>query len=160
MSFEDSIKMIHKNIAPALLSFAEIISQYTIPAKQFQQHIEKLRPVLASIASISSIYQAADKMAENQFVITNRLPKAIVDQARTEDIDILASEYLTSDELVQETISLCGLSENRVFTQAVNALSDSSNDLAILGLTAVLDRMLSEHSGQIKNSRIFLSHTR
>ncbi len=51
----DTIQKIQKNIAPALLNFAEIVSQYTISAKQFQQHIEKLRSVLANIASISSM---------------------------------------------------------------------------------------------------------
>ena len=154
MNFENENIKDRIIISPALLDFATKISQYTIPFSQFNNYIEILRPVFEKCSYLASIYEATDKLAKNQFVLIKPIPQDLIDYVRINDIDTLELKYLISEELVQETISFCGILGNRLFTQSVKALKESSFDLAILGLTAVLDRVLSLYSGQIKNVNI------
>ena len=80
-----------ETIAPAFLHCAKVVKQYIIPATQFQECIEKLRASLSNIATILSISQTAEKLAER---------------------------YLAAKEIVERMISQCTLNDNHVFYQS------------------------------------------
>lgn len=152
--YQVAVDAVKDNIAPALIRIAEVANQYTITFEQFQRTINQLRPVFDCISSLSAIYKVAEKLSENQFVIVDTIAPEVVEHMDSVDINILAEKYLTTNAVVETTIKACGLDGNLMFKQAVDAIDSDLYNLAILGLIAVLDRILSESSGQIKNVRI------
>ena len=143
---------IQNNIAPALLSFARATKQITESA---QTNFEKIRPVILStvqgLTTLSQIYDTAEKLGKRQFILVSHIPNELVERALAgEDVERLASEYLTTDELIQRTAQYCGLQDSLLLQQTIKALYDGSYNLAMLGLMAYLDRVLSEQSGMIK----------
>ena len=143
---------IQNNVAPALLSFARATKQITESA---QTNFEKIRPVILStvqgLTTLSQIYDTAEKLGKRQFILVSHIPNELVERALAgEDVDRLASEYLTTDELIQRTAQYCGLQDSLLLQQTIKALYDGSYNLAMLGLMAYLDRVLSEQSGMIK----------
>ncbi len=143
---------IQNNIAPALLSFARATKQITESA---QTNFEKIRPVILStvqgLTTLSQIYDTAEKLGKRQFILVSHIPNELVERALAgEDVERLASEYLTTDELIQRTAQYCGLQDSLLLQQTIKALYDGSYNLAMLGLMAYLDRALSEQSGMIK----------
>jgi hypothetical protein len=143
---------IQNSIAPALLSFARATKQITESA---QTNFEKIRPVILStvqgLTTLSQIYDTAEKLGKRQFILVSHIPNELVERALAgEDVERLASEYLTTDELIQRTAQYCGLQDSLLLQQTIKALYDGSYNLAMLGLMAYLDRALSEQSGMIK----------
>ena len=143
---------IQNSIAPALLSFARATKQITESA---QTNFEKIRPVILStvqgLTTLSQIYDTAEKLGKRQFILVSHIPNELVERALAgEDVERLASEYLTTDELIQRTAQYCGLQDSLLLQQTIKALYDGSYNLAMLGLMAYLDRVLSEQSGMIK----------
>lgn len=144
---------IQNNVAPALLSFAQATKQITESA---QSNIERIRPVILStlqgLTTLSQIYDTAEKLGKRQFILVSHIPDDLIDRALAgEDIDKLASEYLATNELIQRTAQYCGLQDSLLLQQTIKALYDGSYNLAMLGLMARLDRVLSEQSGMIRN---------
>ena len=142
------------NITLALSQFAENIKQYALPFEIFHNSIEQIRPILESVVSISTVYRTADKIADNQFVLFERIPRELINRAENEDINDLISEMLISYDQVEHTITKCNFDNNRLFRQSIDAFNNNSYDLAIIGLTAVLDMILSNQSNQIRNVNI------
>ena len=134
------------NITLALSQFAENIKQYALPFEIFHNSIEQIRPILESVVSISTVYRTADKIADNQFVLFERIPRELINRAENEDINDLISEMLISYDQVEHTITKCNFDNNRLFRQSIDAFNNNSYDLAIIGLTAVLDMILSNQS--------------
>ena len=83
--------------------------------------------------------------------MVDHIPSEVVQKMDIEDINDQATEYFISDDQINKIRDACGLYDNRVFQQAVNSVIIGAYDLAIVGLIAVLDRELSQYSGQIKN---------
>lgn len=150
----DMSKFAADKMALALQQFGEMFEQYSVPFKQFQENIKKYQPVLEGIATISAIYKTAEELSENQFVVVAPIPREAVQNTEAMNADSLAEKYLTEAKQVRATLNACGLMENRVFQQASDAFGNASYDLAILGFTAVLDKMLSNCSDMIKDVNI------
>ena len=90
-------------------------------------------------------------MGEHQFVLTERIPRPLLEACDSCDFDEQLSRFCISDEQVNGTVSKCRISNDIAFQQSITALYEGLYNLAILGLVSVLDRTLSEKSGQIKN---------
>ena len=142
------------NIVPALKMVAETAELYTSAFKSFQETIKTLKPVFESIATLSKVFKAANALAENQYVVFEPLSRDVVNNLDSEDVNSLAEKYLINDTSVSKTISACGLSNNSVFVQSIDAFINGAYDLAILGLTATLDRVLSENSRSFRSIKI------
>ena len=143
---------IQTNVAPALLSFIQATKQIS---DSIRMKVEECRPAIAfalkGLATLSQIYDAAEKLGKRQFVLVSHIPQEFVERAYAgEDVDELASEYLTGDDLIKETAKFCGITDSLLLEQSVKALFEGSYNLAMLGLMAQLDRVLSEESGLIK----------
>lgn len=142
------------NISQALMQFAESVERYTLPYKKLKLNIEQFQPVLDTLKKLSLTVNAAKKLAAVQFVLIDRVNYEFVNRAKNEDINKLAEEFLITDELIGSVSELDALDNNRVFQQSIQAFYKGSYDLAIIGLTAVLDKLLSEHSGEITQVNI------
>lgn len=145
---------LYEGLAQTLLVFAEKVKRCLPPVDKLQEVFVAIQPTLNRISTLSAITDAAEKLSEEQFVLTGTIPVELVKRADTEDIGVLAAEYLISEVRVRKTIEQCGLSQDLLFQQAIGALKNEQFNLAILGFTAVLDRLLSEYSGQVKNVNI------
>lgn len=150
----DMSKLVMKNIAPPLQQCGKIIDQYFAPIKQLYESIEKLQPIFECIATLAAISKTAKKLSENQFVVVTPIPQEAVRNSEVMDADALAEKYLTEVERVNITVDACGVIGNCVFQQALDAFNNNLYNLAILGFTAVLDRILSECSELFKNVKI------
>lgn len=142
------------NISQALIQFANSVEQYTLPYKKLKLNIEQFQPVLDTLKKLSLTVNAAKKLADVQFVLIDRVSFDFVNRTKDEDINKLAEEFLITDELIVSASKLSALDTNRVFQQSIQAFYKGAYDLAIIGLTAVLDKLLSEHSGEITKVNI------
>ena len=148
-ALKDSIQ---NNVAPALLSFAQATKRIS-DSVHFK--MDEYRPAILStlkgLATITQIYDAAEKLGKRQFILVSHIPPELVERsAAGEDSDELASEYLVNDDLITATADLCGMQDSPLLQQSIKALFDGSYNLSILGLMAQLDRALSEQSGMIR----------
>lgn len=155
MNYDELICNIKDKVVPALLQFTENIRRISGPVKELLKSLELLKPVFAEISTLAQIYQFAEKSSKEQFILVDVLPREVLIISETMDIDKLITKYFMGNELINRTILACGLDDNYLFQQAIDALNeDRYYNLVILGLTAVLDNVLSENSGQIKNVNI------
>ena len=140
-----------KNLSATLKAFSEAFIINSLP-------IEKIRTsmlqVVKSIASYHEVFSIADKLADHQFVLTQRIPAELIERSKAEELDDLADEFFSSDRIIEQTINECGLDNNLSFTESIQAFRQELYNLAIIGLTAVLDRVLSEYSGDIERVNI------
>lgn len=143
-----------ENLRQALLQFTESVERYTLPYKNLKLNIEQFQPVLDTLRKLSLTVNAAKKLAEVQFVLINRVSFEFINRAIDEDINKLAEQFLITDELIGSVNNLSVLDNNRVFKQSIQAFNKGSYDLAIIGFTAVLDKVLSDHSGEITQVNI------
>ena len=125
-----------------------------------RKNIDSYLPALQRIGEVSSTYKAVDKLGDNQYVLRLLLPYDLVEEVNSsillERIDAAIEKFLEDEGNVQKTVDFIKekISSNRVFEQALSAYRREDYDLAIIGYTAVLDRLLSECSEQIKNVHI------
>ena len=110
----------------------------------------ELAPLFSGLATLSSYFKLVERFGEHQFVLVDSYTGDFFQFYVAEDIDFLAERYFASSEQVEKTASLCGLSSNAVFVQAMDAFRLEFYDLAIIGFTAVLDRVLADTTGKIK----------
>lgn len=153
MDYGESSKIIKDSLSN-VMQFAETAKQVATSLAHFRETIDQLRPLFEGLYSIAAIYKTADILADNQFVVVNRLPSEVVENVDSLDIDDLAAKYLMDEGIVNSIKDASDLNHNRLFSQSIVAFNNHQYDLAILGLVAVLDRTLSERSGQIKNIHI------
>lgn len=151
MTFDETMMIFHERIVPILRDIAEMANQVTKATKQIQEYICEVRSALSNVESLSQYLFVVNNLANNQFVLTDFIPQDMIERREEEDINSLAAQYLISDQIVKNTITSCELSENRLFSQSIKAYDYSLYDLSILGLTAVLDQVLSIYSGLITN---------
>ena len=143
---------IQTNVAPALLSFVQETKGIIDPIRRIlEENRSAILSTLKGLATMSQIYDAADKLGKCQFVLVSHIPEELVKRAFAgEDIEELASEYLTGDDLIKRTAQACGIEHSILLDQSIKAMFDGSYNLAMLGLMAQLDRVLSEQSGLIE----------
>lgn len=138
----------------------EVFKPYQEISDNLRKNIDSYLPVLQRIGEVSSAYKAVDKLGEDQYVLRVLLPHDLVEEVISnilpERIDAAIEKFLEDEGNVQITVDFIKekISSNRVLEQALSAYDREDYDLAIIGFTAVLDRLLSECSEQIKNTHI------
>lgn len=154
MNYNENNSKFKENMTLALEQFANSINLYSILPLKFQEIYDQLRPMFEKISQFSSIINTAKQLAENQYVVVSLIPLEMINEKDKNDINTLILEYLSTEEQIRNTIKQCSLDDNRVFQQSIKAMDLGFFDLAIIGLTSVLDQLLSEWSCQIKSVRI------
>lgn len=143
-------------LAQALKEWSEGLSWFSDFSKQIIEAYNSIRPTLVELAKssirASKVFSTADELSKKQFVLICLLPRDYINSER--DVDSLIDHYLTTDEVFDQTVSNCNLSDNIVFNQSIEAVKNGHYNLAMVGLIAVLDKTLAEYSGQINNPRL------
>lgn len=142
----------------AIQTYKQILEE-TNWIKSFVQSIQetfnKVLPTLTKLAeeslSLSKIIRIVKELSNEQFVLIYPLPRQLIEA--DEDINSLIDTHLATDLLFDQTVKDSNL-HSLLFEQSIEAVNSKQYNLAILGLTAVLDNILSEYSGQIKNVHI------
>lgn len=151
MPFAEAINAMKRNLPIILSSFAETINDYALPYERIEPIITNLKPLISSITTLSEIHRLAERMGEHQFVLTGRIPRRLIEKSASCDLDEQLSKFCISDEQVNSTVLKCGIINDTAFQQSIKALYGGLYNLSIIGLVSILDRTLSEKSGQIKN---------
>lgn len=146
-----------KNIPTALLQLAAILEPY---AQLQEQLLGNIKPVLMELAHISTRLALIDRIGKAEFVYWKSLPTYFIDNAPNGDILDFLYEWLKDDNFkeVKETIEKLkeekNLKGNPVLLQSISAYERGDYDLAALGFTAMIDKMLSIYSGMMSSTNI------
>ena len=145
----------------AIKRFAELAAPYAELAKNFTNN---LTPILGDIARISLSLSVIARLGDIQYVAWKNFPEEFYERAgATKSKQILLEllvSWLEDNDFVEVENTIESLSEtdqlkdNPVFSQAIRAYKKEDYDLACLGLTAMLDRILSDLSGMITSTSI------
>lgn len=146
-----------ETIPPAIQQLAEELAPYA----DLVRELDFYTPLIQSLTRASQRWQVYSKLGGVQFVLWQSLPDAFVDQAVTldtdEGINDLLSVCLNDIEDVEETIQLCRecdqIKDHPVFEQSVTAYHNGQYDLAAMGFTSMIDKLLAIYSGQVRNPR-------
>ncbi len=146
----------YEGTVQVLVQFHEIASVYSDLAKRFA---ETVAPVLARLAKLSERLALVEAIGEAQYVLWEPLPDELCERLSVEmDGPQLLDEICAWHEgsgfsQIEKTIILLSseplLEGNAVFAQSVVAFHQDMYDIAVLGFTAVTDRLLSVCSGSI-----------
>lgn len=141
--------------------FEELLSPY---AEIVRDYTENVYPLLIEIARISIPLSVISRLGNIQYVAWKSFPDSFYEQASEtnseQELLGLVEIWLENDRFkeVEKTIQSLfetePLKNNLVFSQAVSAYRRDDYDLACLGLTAMIDRLLSDLSGMITSTSI------
>lgn len=145
----------------AIKQFAELNAPYAELARNFTDNVA---PILAEIARISLPLSIIQRLGKIQYVAWKNFPEEFYEQAGGTNseqalLEVLVS-WLENNDFVEVENTISSLSEtnhfkdNPVFSQAIEAYKRKDYDLACLGLTAMIDRILSDLSGMITSTSI------
>lgn len=150
-----------RTIPVALERISEFTAPYTELVKQFTV---KITPHLLQLAKVSARLSVIDRIGKVQYVSWTGFPEAFYEQAyavQTERglLELLLDWQVERNYLeVEKTIKLLSenehLKENHMFAQAVAAYRRAEYDIAALGFTATVDRLLSVYTGMIDSTSI------
>ena len=141
--------------------FAELTAPYAELARDFTNSVA---PILIEIAHISLSLSVIARLGKIQYVAWKTFPKEFYEQASAtnskQDLLELVVSWVEDNDFGDIENTIKSLSEtdqlkyNLVFSQAIGAYRRKEYDLACLGLTAMLDRLLSDFSGMITSTSI------
>lgn len=147
---------------PALLEhLAKEIAPYADMARQFTLNVT---PYLLQLAQISARLRVYALAGEAEYVAWEVFPESFLEEACTvqskEALLELIRRWLNNRDFIDVNEVINSLATNEylkdvpVFCQAAKAYERNDYDLASLGFTAMLDRLLSDYSGLITNTSI------
>ena len=150
-----------KELPMVMLRFAYASSVQADTAKHF---LEKIAPILNVLARAIDKLRIIERLGEVQFVAWKQFTPDFYERASKakNDEDLLKTVYDTLEDDAFEEVNITinnllindQLKDNRLLLQAIKAYRCGDYDLASLGITAVIDRMLSEYSGMITTVNI------
>lgn len=145
-----------KELPMVMLRFAYASSMYADTAKHF---LDNIAPILDGLARALDRLSIIERLGEVQFVAWKQFTPDFYERASKakNDEDLLKTVYDTLEDDAFEEVNITinnllindQLKDNRLLLQAIKAYRCGDYDLASLGITAVIDRMLSEYSGMI-----------
>ena len=145
----------------AIKRFAELTEPYAELARNFANNVT---PILVEIARISLPLSVIARLGNIQYVAWKGFPEEFYEQAGATNseqalLEVLVSwlednDFVEVENTIASLFKADELKDNPVFTQAIEAYKREDYDLACLGLTALLDRILSDLSGMITSTSI------
>lgn len=150
-----------KELPMVMLRLAYASSVQADTAKHF---LEKIAPILNVLARAIDKLRIIERLGEVQFVAWKQFVPDFYEKASKakSDEDLLKTVYDALEENAFEEVDITinnllindHLKDNRLLVQAIKAYRRGDYDIAALGITAVIDRMLSEYSGMITTVNI------
>lgn len=157
---ELSVK-IQQTMPAAAVAMSEKLGEVMQPYEQFIQNFsQNILPALYSIAKGSSKLSIIYLLGEAEYVTWKTMPDSFFERTRMiHDSYVLldaVNDWLADEDYksVDETLDILNQNEllgsHQLFHQSVNAYRNGFYDIAVLGLTALTDKLLSEYTGQTK----------
>lgn len=115
--------------------------------------IELLYLIFQQQDKISGNLKKAEILGKSQFLVLEEKSLDDIEIDETSDIDMIIEKHFLSDAKVFKTISDCDMMDNPIFKDSINAFDSGLYNVAIIGLVAVLDRVLAEKSKLICTPR-------
>lgn len=144
-----------ENLLFAVMQFADILPQYKKLTDQFYENVV---PSLLIIEKASTHLANVSRLGDISFVTWEKYPDDFYEKAHSiktnQDFRAYVYGWLKDHDFkeVDETIDRLFNNEQivaiPVFKQAIKAYNQNAYDLAALGFTAIIDRLLSEISGK------------
>ena len=145
----------------AIQRFADFSAPYAELVQHFNTNVA---PFLMEIAHISLPFSVIHRLGEVQYVDWKIFPDSFYEQAAAthtgrELLDVVLnwleiSEFTTVNDTITALSETVQFKDNPVFSQAISAYRRGDYDLSCLGLTAMIDRLLSDLSGMITSTSI------
>lgn len=156
----------------------QIVRPIVLTIQRFQEHLQPIisavkklqsdiSPILGAFTEAACFLDAINKLGDAQFVCWNHIGKDFIDAlVNTNNIDKTLREYLAKEKYksVYNTIANCESDPYmkkhlRLFKQCVWAFNNGHNDLAVNGLTSILDGLLSDISGNLTHKLLPRTNT-
>lgn len=145
----------------ALTALNEKLSEVMEPYELLlQNYIANVLPALYEISKGSSKLSTIYFLGEAEYVTWKIIPDSFYERTRMiRDSHVLlesVNDWLADEEYRSVDITLENLNENEIlrdyplFHQSMSAYKKCDYDIAVIGFTALTDRLLSEYTGQIK----------
>ena len=154
-------KKVQDELPVVLKQFAKEIAPYADMARQFTVNVA---PYLLQLAQASARLRVYALAGEAEYVAWEVFPESFMEEACTvqskEALLELIRRWLNNRDFIDVGEVINSLATNEylkevpVFSQAAKAYERNDYDLASLGFTAMLDRLLSVYSGLITNTSI------
>ena len=149
-------------VLPEVIKRFDIISAfYSELSRNFTNNVT---PILLGIARISLSLKVIERLGNIQYVAWENFPEVFYNQVADVNSEHELLEFVVMwledngfadiENTIQYLSETDQLKDNLVFLQAVEAYRREEYDLACLGFTAMLDRLLSELSGMITSTSI------
>ena len=140
------------NMPRVLEAISAAVSPYQELVNRFTENIDKIKPAFEKLTLFARESVVIDKLGANVFVMIDQMPMEFIDKAYDEQdadrLDALIEQYLITDDGVKTVYEACRnhelLSTRALFIQSEDAYYREEYEIAIIGLTAVLDGLLSE----------------
>lgn len=164
----------YDSINQSLALLRDSVSKIVKEQIQFQNQIkeiasslnEAMKPIMSkyeemakSISNAMKPIKAIGILADNQYIQWNKLSDNFVEMIiNSEDVNsALENYYITTDyEEVYDIAEKCKekllATKKKVFLQSIDAYKNGSYELAAVGLSSVVDGIMSEVSGDISSS--------
>ncbi len=148
-------------LSETIKRFAELSAPYVEIARDFTNTVA---PLLAEIAHVSLQLSVISRLGQIQYVAWKTFPKEFYVQAgatnsKQELLELVISwvednDFVDIESTIKSLSQIDQLKENPVFSQTIEAYRRDDYDLACLGLTAMIDRLLSDFSGMLTSTSI------
>ena len=141
------------SLSPISYLSERIFEVYNYISEWSANFYKQIKPTIEALHTLTQINEIAKLMADNQFILFDKISIDIFDRPVNESIDKYLFEHFISDKQINNIVMSCNL-DNRVFTQSLSSYKNDWFDLAIIGFTSILDMLLSKYSEKIKNVNI------
>jgi len=153
----DNYKEIVKNIASAVLKFADYLDSFS---KWYQENKYIISSYLQVFVDLRTWYLAVEKMAENQIVFTDDLTVEFsnkIYESNNVNQTIYAYYFDNGKERISQLIERCQKAQlldkyKILLHQTIEAYRVSHYHLACIGLFSVLDGLMTDTTGLITTS--------
>lgn len=156
---DDFRKKSIETMSYALQQFAAATAHYSELKDKF---LSNVRLLLSQIAYASVPFVVIRRLGEVQYVAWKNFTKEFYDQAyETKTKDELLhfitmwnerDDHSEAEDTINKLFANKDLKDNPFFIQSVNAYKRTDYNLASLGITAMVDKLLSQYSGKITNT--------
>lgn len=148
-------------ISSSLKKFVQAVDPYV---ELSQKIVTNIFPSLQIIAESSSNLGIIDRIGEAEYVAWRNFPDSLFEAAKNEKSSegllklIMAMHSDDNFAEIEKTVEQLKqneyLKDNPVFLQSINAYKRSDYDIAVLGCTVMIDKLLSAYTGMISTTNI------
>lgn len=149
-----------KTLSAVTKTIIDVTAPYNEIAKNF---VHTFSPVLLELARASTKLQVIHRLGQVEYVAWKSYPGYFYERAATanneELLDVVndylkARNYADVDETINQLNKNENLNNNPVFIQAIAAYKRGDYEITSLGITSMIDNLLSVYSGQVTDVSI------